>query len=319
MSQALPHQAPPAASTARDLDAAAVGRVLNRWAAAPEAPWLHAEVARRMAERLPVIRSQPETVLQWWAHAGASDALLRQAYPKARQLHVEPTPALLARSAQAHAAPWWSARRWAGPGASAVLASELPPAAGGLLWANMVLHGAVDPPQLLAQWRRVLAVDGFLMFSTLGPGTLRELHALYGELGAGSPGAPLVDMHDIGDMLVHAGFADPVMDQEQLTLTWATPEALLAELRQLGGNADPARWPGLRTPRWHRRLLEALAARAGADGRIAMRFEVVYGHAFNPPPRPVVAAQTSVSLDDMRSMVRSGGRPPRKHGPDTSP
>lgn len=319
MSQVLPHQAPPAASTARDLDGAAVGRVLHRWASAPEAPWLHAEVARRMAERLPVIRSQPETVLQWWAHAGASDALLRQAYPRARQLLVEPTPALLARSTQAHAAPWWSARRWTGPGASAVLADALPPAAGGLLWANMVLHAAVDPPRLLAQWRRALAVDGFLMFSTLGPGTLRELHALYAELGAGSPGAPLVDMHDIGDMLVHAGFADPVMDQEQLTLTWATPQALLAELRQLGINADPARQPGLRTPRWHRRLCDALAARAGADGRIAMRFEVVYGHAFNPPPRPAVAAQTSVSLDDMRSMVRAGGRPPRKHGPDTSP
>lgn len=315
MSNALPHEAPPAASTARDLDAAAVQRVLGRWAAAPEAPWLHTEVARRMAERLPVIRSQPETVLQWWAHAGGSDALLRQTYRKARQLRVEPTGALLARSAQAGAAPWWSARRWTGAAAPAIAEADVPAAAGGLLWANMVLHAAVDPPRLLAQWRRALAVDGFLMFSTLGPDTLRELHALYADIGAGSPAAPLVDMHDIGDMLVHAGFADPVMDQEQLTLTWATPEALLAELRQLGGNADPARAAGLRTPRWHRRLREALAARAGPDGRIAMRFEVVYGHAFNPAPRPPVAASTSVSLDDMRAMVRAGVKPPPKRSP----
>ncbi|WP_046115719.1 biotin synthase [Aquincola tertiaricarbonis] len=315
MSHALPNEAPKAASTARNVDAAAVARVLGRWAAAAEPPWLHAEVARRMAERLPVIRSQPEAVLQWWAHAGASDALLRQTYPKARQLQVEPTPALLARSRQAGSAPWWSARRWASGGAQVLGEAEVPAAAGGLLWANMVLHAAIDPPALLSQWRRALAVDGFLMFSTLGPDTLRELHALYADLGAGSPGAPLVDMHDIGDMLVHAGFADPVMDQEQLTLTWATPEALLAELRQLGGNADPARAPGLRTPRWHHRLKAALAERAGADGRIAMRFEVVYGHAFNPAPRPAVAAQTAVSLDDMRAMVRAGGRPPRKPSP----
>jgi malonyl-CoA O-methyltransferase len=121
--------------------------------------------------------------------------------------------------------------------------------------------------------------------------------------------APLVDMHDLGDMLVHAGFADPVMDQETLTLTWTSPEALLDELRGLGGNADPRRAAGSRTPRWKRRLADALAARADAQGRIALRFEVVYGHAFRPAPRPRVQSQTSVSLDAMREMVRSPRQP----------
>lgn len=295
-----------ASTTARALDERAVARVLARWAGEAEAPWLHGEIARRMAERLPVIRSQPAQVLQWWAHAGASDALLREAYPKARQWRVEPTPALHTRSVRASSQPWWRAQRWTGQAPAVVVERDVPPAAGGLLWANMVLHAVADPPRLLAQWRRALQVDGFLMFSTLGPDTLAELRALYRELGFGSPGAAFVDMHDIGDMLVHAGFADPVMDQEQLTLTWTTPEALLAELRLLGANADPARQPGLRTPRWRARLLAALRERAGTDGRIAMRFEVVYGHAFNPPPRPMVAAQTAVSLDEMRAMVRSG-------------
>ncbi|MEF7614784.1 biotin synthase [Aquincola sp. MAHUQ-54] len=306
MSTPVPAASPATSSTARDLDGAAVARALARWSAAPQAPWLHGEVARRMAERLPVIRSQPEAVLQWWAHAGGSDAVLRETYPKARQLKVEPTAALLGRSLEGAAAPWWSARRWTGAEPSAWLEDDVPAACGGLLWANMVLHAVVDPPALLAKWRRVLAVDGFLMFSTLGPGTLPELRALYRELGFGSPAAALVDMHDIGDMLVHAGFADPVMDQEQLTITWPTPQALLAELRHLGGNADPQRMAGLRTPRWHARLLQALQARAAPDGRIALRFEVVYGHAFNPPPRPALAAQTSVSLDEMRTMVRAG-------------
>ena len=68
-------------------------------------------------------------------------------------------------------------------------------------------------------------------------------------------------MHDLGDMLVEAGFADPVMDQETITLTWPSGEALLAELRQLGGNVDPRRFAGLRTPRWRSRLAEALEAR----------------------------------------------------------
>ena len=147
------------------------------------------------------------------------------------------------------------------------------------------------------------------MFSTLGPDTLAGLRALYRDAGWGTAHAAFTDMHDLGDMLVAAGFADPVMDQERLTLTWATPEALLGELRTLGANADPARFAGLRTPRWRARLEAALRERATADGRIALDFELVYGHAFNPPPRAKVAGETRVPLEDLRSMARSGRRP----------
>jgi malonyl-CoA O-methyltransferase len=215
---------------------------------------------------------------------------------------VEPMPALLARSQAAHKRGWWPLSR---PKVTVLEPAQLPPAAGKLLWANMVLHGVADPPALMAQWQRALAVDGYLMFSTLGPGTLEDLRALYAEAGWGAPMAPLVDMHDIGDMLVQAGFADPVMDQETLTLSWPDAGALLAELRALGGNADPRRHAGLRTPRWRARLHERLQARADAQGRIALRFEVVYGHAFRVAARPRVAAQTEVSLDTMREMVRN--------------
>jgi malonyl-CoA O-methyltransferase len=106
-------------------------------------------------------------------------------------------------------------------------------------------------------------------------------------------------------MLVAAGFADPVMDQEVVRLSWADATAALAELRGLGANADPRRVPGLRTPRWHRRLAEALQALAGADGRPSLSFELVYGHAFKVAPRPRVAERTEVGLDEMRQMVRS--------------
>jgi malonyl-CoA O-methyltransferase len=110
-------------------------------------------------------------------------------------------------------------------------------------------------------------------------------------------------------MLVHAGFADPVMDQEQITLTWASADALLAELRTLGGNVASARFGGLRTPRWRKRLVDALTLGAGADGRPRLTFELVYGHAFRPPPRPRVAGETNVPLEDMRAMMRAGRRP----------
>jgi malonyl-CoA O-methyltransferase len=111
-------------------------------------------------------------------------------------------------------------------------------------------------------------------------------------------------------MLVEAGFADPVMDQEMLRLTFSGPRAALDELRTLGMNTDAARFAGLRTPRWRERLLAALGAQVDAHGRIVLEFEVVYGHAFKPLPRARLAAQTQVGLDDMKSML-SRGRPPR--------
>jgi malonyl-CoA O-methyltransferase len=170
----------------------------------------------------------------------------------------------------------------------------------------MVLHAVADQQALMRQWQRALVVDGFLMFTTLGPGSLQTLREIYQSAGWGSPHAPFVDMHDLGDMLVEAGFAEPVRDQETLTLTYADPAALLHELRGLGGNANPDRQPGLRTPRWRERLLHALAARAGADGRIGVEIELVYGHAFKGMPKAAVAPETLIGLDAMREMVRAG-------------
>jgi malonyl-CoA O-methyltransferase len=169
----------------------------------------------------------------------------------------------------------------------------------------MMLHWVDDLPALLPRWHAALAVDGFLMFSCFGPDTLRELRRLYTSLGWGSPASAWVDMHDLGDALVQAGFADPVMDMEQLTLTWESPAAMLSELRALGANTDPARHAGLRTPRWRQRLEQQLAAALrGPDGRLHLRFEIVYGHAFRPLPRATVAAETHISLDAMRDMTR---------------
>ncbi|MBZ8140289.1 biotin synthase [Rubrivivax gelatinosus] len=294
----------PAARALRPVDEAALARVLRRQRAAAEPPWLHGEVAQRMGDRLGVIRKQPARVLDWWAATGASRELLVGTYPKAEVVAVEP------EARPAAPAPWWSPRRWGGAAAPAAVAEhELEPGSAELVWANMMLHACADPQAVMARWHRALAVDGFLMFSTLGPGTLERLTAIYREQGWGQPFAPFVDMHDLGDMLVEAGFADPVMDQQTITLTWSDAGAAIAELRTLGGNVGASRHPGLRTPRWRQRLEAALAADAAPGGRPALAFEVVFGHAFRPPPRPRVAPQTAVPLEDLRTMVRAGRRP----------
>jgi malonyl-CoA O-methyltransferase len=117
-------------------------------------------------------------------------------------------------------------------------------------------------------------------------------------------------MHDLGDMMVGVGLADPVMDQEWVTLTWPDAQAALLELRSLGGNVDRMRHPGLRTPRWRERLHEALQAQARgrADGRVALTFELVYGHAFKAEPALKVAERTAFSPQQLQRMARTGRR-----------
>lgn len=281
------------------LDAAAVVRLRRRLASAATRPWLHDEVSRRMAERLSVILAVPRLVLDWSADAATASEVLRTAYPRARIERIgpgmPPTPT---------PKPWW--RPWASAD-TAIHRPETQTAGcdASLVWSNMRLQIEADPMRLMRAWRAALAADGFVMFSTLGPGSLDLLRDIYAEQGWGVAHAPFVDMHDLGDMMVECGMADPVMDQETLTLTYASPERLLDELRELGLNADPGRFPGLRTPAWRARLLAALAARAGADGRIPVRWELVYGHAFRAPDRgPAVAENTTIALNDMKLMLR---------------
>jgi malonyl-CoA O-methyltransferase len=289
-----PHVTPNA-----EFDPMAAQRLRARQASVA-APWLHGEVARRMAERLPIIRQPPQRWLDWWAHIGAGAGAVRAAYPHAQRTAVEPDDALRARSLT-QLPPWWSRRRW-GPQAEAVLRQgEVAAASADMLWANMMLHACADIAGMFAQWHRVLAADGFVMFSSFGPATLAELRQLYEQQGWGPAFYPFADMHDLGDLLVHAGFADPVMDQEQLTLTWSSPHAALQELRGLGSNLHAARHAGVRTRRWRECLLEQLERRRDADGRIALSFEIVYGHAIRPRARARVAPVSTVSLHDLRA------------------
>lgn len=292
----------------RPVQTEALDHIARRLGRARQPPWLHGEVARRMAERLGVIRLQPRSLVDWCSFNGAAQSLLLQAYPRARAVRVEADAVLLERERASVVAPWWSPRSWVGPQPGFATPAQVVQGSADLLWSNMALHLVDDPLALMQQWQRTLAIDGFLMFSTLGPGSMQGLRQVYARLGWPAPHAPFVDMHDLGDMLVHAGFADPVMDQEILTLTWPDADALLGELRTLGGNADPGRVAGMRTPRWRVSLGEALQQLRGPDGRLRLDFELVYGHAFRAAPKPRLATQTNVALDDMRALVRSGRR-----------
>lgn len=278
----------------------------SRWAARllPASPWLHEEVARRMQERLDLIVLQPQAWADWepWRGGMQAHQALRARYPQAAVWQVLAQPNEAERLQAQTQAAWWQMARWTGP-----KVAQSQPLAGAvqMVWANMLLHQVADPQALIGQWHRALAVDGFLMFSCLGPDSLRELRAVHAAMGWPAPAHEFTDMHDWGDMLVQAGFAEPVMDMERITLTFETPERLLQELRELGRNLHGARFAGLRGRGWRPKWLQAVAEHGQRDGsgRLKLTFEVIYGHALRPQTRTKMLPESQIQLNDMRQML----------------
>jgi malonyl-CoA O-methyltransferase len=272
-----------------------------------------------MAERLPMIRIAPDTVLDASVQPQASQGLLQAAYPQAAieqwlpdaEASVEGVAHTPGTAGGASGLSWW--QRWTGLGGRKLPPvwrnTDVPAGHAGLIWSNMSLYLQSDPESVFQSWRRVLRPDGFVMFSTLGTGSLPELRRIYADMGWGPAHGPLLDMHDLGDMMVHAGLADPVMDQESLTLRYADPKRLWADLRAWGRNAAPDRHPGWRTPAWRQRLEDALVASADGQGRFSVTLELVYGHAVQAPDKgPAVSAETAVDLASMRKMLKTPRR-----------
>lgn len=269
-----------------EIDARAARRRFGRAAATyAGAARVEAEVGARMLERLEVVRIAPARVLDAGCGPAPQAAALARRYPGARLVALDFSLPMLAR---ARAAPGWLARlRGRGPLALCGALERLPLAAGsiGLAWSNMALHWAADAPAALAELARVLVPEGLLMFSTLGPDTLKELRAAVGEARVHR----FADMHDIGDALVAAGFAAPVMEMEMLTLQYADPAGLAADLRASGqtlARRDRAR--GLAG-----RGLRARLAAAGASASI----EVIYGHAWKGAPRKTADGRSIVHFE----------------------
>jgi len=262
------------------------------------------EIDRRMQERLDFVRIEPHRIVDLGCSQGASQAPLQARYPKAQYVGVDLVPEMLQAAARPRSAwqRWLPFRREGGAAFAAADAVHLPlkSASAGLVWSNLLLHWLDDPLPALAEAHRVLEVGGLLMFSTLGPDTLKELRSAFADGYAHTQ--RYIDMHDLGDMLVACGFADPVMDMEMVTLTYDSVDALLAELRAAGAScAMRSRRHGLAG----RRLWESARAAYEAlrvEGKLPATFEVVYGHAWKASPKKTA---------DGRSVVRFE-RPDRK-------
>lgn len=289
-----------------------------RLAAAFALPKRHApsfianEVATRIADKLAFISLPVNSVnLHLLPSDEASIPALYARYPSAMTPHLQGNAAL-----QTQQTKWWQ-KLWKNADtqnsnrlSASNIAGKLIYTQGrwgnqtDLLWSNVIAASQPEPLALAQQWMDALKTGGFVMFSSFGPDTARELVQVLRDVeGMNVNTHSLVDMHDWGDALVQAGFSDPVMDMEKITLTYREPLQALRELAAI----LPMRplHAGLRTPAQRHRLLAALDASRNEQGLIVMTLEVIYGHAFKVQPKD----NTATSLEDLKATL-----PSRKRG-----
>jgi len=263
---------------------------------------LQKEIARRLDDHLDEMKIQPARILDAGCGPGIGFDHLRARYPQAELIGLDLAQAML-QQARGHAAPpslfgrlaklWQSVpevRYVCGDIEALPLAKD----SVDLIWSNLALQWATDLPNALRQLHRVLRPEGLLLFSTFGPDTLKELRAAFTGLDGYGHVNRFIDMHDIGDMLVHAGFAHPVMEMELITVTYPDLKGVLRELKEIGAHTVvEGQRPGLMGRREWRQLSENYE-RFRCEGRLPASFEVVYGHAW---------AGRKDKLDDGRQVI----------------
>jgi malonyl-CoA O-methyltransferase len=250
---------------------------------------LQREVEGRMLERLDLVRLTPKRVLDAGCGPGRGLGLLRGRYPGAELLGVDFAHAATRAASRSRSFAALVRRVFRGAPSTLVCAdfARLPlrPGSIDMVWSNLALAWAADPSAALREFLRVLAPGGLLMFSSYGPDTLKELRAAFSAVSPKPRVHSFIDMHDVGDMLVTCGFAEPVMDVETITLTYPRFDDLARDLRESGQTcAASDRSRGL-TGRgvWLGMLAAYESERRG--GRLPATVEVVYGHAWKGEPR----------------------------------
>lgn len=249
-----------------------------------------AEARERLFERLGLMDVRPERILDIGAATGAGAAALRKIYPTAMIISLDWSEGMLLASesericADAHQLPFADASF-------------------DMVVSNMMLPGCAIPEQVFHEAHRVLKHPGLFLFSTLGPDTFKELRKAWGVVDNAPHIHSFADMHNVGDALVQAGFREPVMDVEHLTVTYAEVGKLVHDLRAVAAtNRLQNRRRGLTTPRLWKTMLTKLEASRNEAGRLPVSTEIITGQAWTGEPAQgvqMVEGEARVSVSDI--------------------
>lgn len=248
---------------------------------------LQARVRDELLSRLVLVRLEPSLVVDLGCGTGAAASALHRRYRRSRVVSVDLSLAML-REAARRRRPW---RRFAGVCADAI---RLPfsDASTDLVFSNLMLQWCADPDAVFRECARVLRPGGLLHFTSFGPDTLKELRSAWAAADGYTHVNRFIDMHDLGDAMLRAGLAEPVMDVERYTLTYPDVGGLMHDLKAIGAhNVNAGRSRGL-TGRHAIKRMTAAYEIERREGRLPATFEVVFGQAWAPvaPRQPRAAA-----------------------------
>jgi malonyl-CoA O-methyltransferase len=282
------------------LDRARVRAAFERASRAYEsAARLQAEVGMELLTRLDAFRFAPRVVLDLGAGTGRQARELKRRYPRALIVALDLAEGML-REARRHSRPWRTLARVCAD------APRLPLAAASvdLVFSNLMLQWCAPPDSALAEVRRVLRPDGFFAFSTFGPATLEELRSAWAHADQLSHVNVFPDVHDLGEALVRAGLAEPVLDVDRHELYYPDALALMRELKTLGAHNATAGRPRTLLSRSHLERVRAGYEPFRREGTLPATYEVIYGAAWGAAGRHAVGPKGVEVGIDVASIAR---------------
>jgi malonyl-CoA O-methyltransferase len=269
-----------------------------------QAAVLQNEVLQRMFERLEYIKYEPKLIADIGAGTGSALGYLRKHYPQSEIIALDFALNMLGQASNKVPLHRRILPQIFKPKAHFVCADmeniPLRASSVNMIWSNLAFQWSSQLEQTLKEAQRILSIDGLLMFSTFGPDTLKELNRAFAGTDRYSHVNRFIDMHDIGDMLVHAGFADPVIDMECITMTYANLKNLMMDLKMIGAhNVTQGRQRGLTGKDiWQQMQMNYEQLRV--DGKLPATFEIIYGHAWKPQPRVTAEGHQIIKLDSIK-------------------
>ena len=260
------------------------GRAANTYDAAAI---LQKQVREEMLNRLDLIKLTPQTILDAGCGTGAASHALQKRFVKSQVISLDFALPMLQKTrvgSDTTGLMHQIKSMLSGVKHNLVCADieSLPLASKSvdLVWSNLAIQWCNDLDAALLEFYRVMQPEGLLMFSTFGPDTLKELRVATGRQDGMTSVSRFIDMHDIGDALVRAGFSAPVLDVERFTLTYDDVKSVMRDLKSIGAhNATDGRARGL-LGRGFLQKLESNYEQYRTDGKLPATFEVVYGHAW---------------------------------------
>lgn len=245
---------------------------------------LQREVGTRLLDRLDLIKTTPQQILDLGCGTGYIARSLVERYHRASVVALDIAAPMLVQARRRSG--WWRRPRFVcGDIERLPFADQRVD----MIISNLTLQWCNSLAETFGEFKRVLRPGGLLLFTSFGPDTLRELRASWAAADDYSHVNRFLDMHDVGDALLRAGLAEPVLDVERFTLTYPDVQGLVRDLKTLGAHNVTAGRPRGLTGRGRWRVLRDTYETFRTKGLLPASYEVVYGHAW--------VAESHVPLD----------------------